>query len=145
MTLVLYQQADASKRRPVCVSTQYFPGFARLGPVSNSLRRDVSTNPGANRLGCFFCLWQADSPKSQSLVTLGLWKSLELHNPDENWKTKMTSRLYPARQKREFWSLFSITGRSCPLTLGRFEFPSPKISLVFRIAKVRKSRFFSTS
>jgi hypothetical protein len=51
------EQADASKRRPVRVSTQYFPGFARVGPVSDSPRHDVSTHPGANRLGCLVCLW----------------------------------------------------------------------------------------
>ena len=65
-TLRLYQQADASKRRPVCIYTRYFPGFARSFQVSNSLRRDVSTNPGAKRLGCFFCLWHPDSRESQS-------------------------------------------------------------------------------
>jgi hypothetical protein len=53
-------------------------------------------------------------------------------------------RLCPARQKREFWSLFFITGRSRPQTLGRFDFPSPTISLVFCIATVHGGRFFST-
>ena len=74
----------------------------------------------------------------------GLKKSLELHNPDENWKTKMTSRLCPARQKREFWSLFFITGRSRPETLGRLDFPRPTILLVFLASTMRESRFVST-
>jgi len=69
LTLRLCQQADASKRRPVCVSTQYFHGFARTGPVSNSPRRDVSPNTRANRLGCFFCLWRPDSRESPSRAT----------------------------------------------------------------------------
>jgi hypothetical protein len=74
----------------------------------------------------------------------GLLKSLELHNPDENWKTKMTSRLCPARQKREFWSLFFITDRSRSQTLGRFNFPKQMISLGFRVVAVRESPSFST-
>jgi hypothetical protein len=52
----------------------------------------------------------------------GILKRLELHNPDEIWKTKMTSRLCPARQNREFLSLFFITDRSRPQTLGRLDF-----------------------
>ena len=145
MPLRLYQQADASKRRPVCVSTQYFQGFALPSPVSNSPLGDVSTNPGANRLGCFICLWHPDSRESQSRASRRLKKSLELHNPDENWKTKLTLWLCPARQKREFWSPIFITGRSRPLALGRREFPRPMISLSFCIATVHGGRFFSTS
>ena len=53
--------------------------------------------------------------------------------------------LCPTRQKREFWSLFFITGRSRPLALGRFDFPRPTISLGFQVVTVRDSRFFSTS
>jgi len=122
LTLRLYQQADASKRRPVCVFTQYFHGFARSSLVSNSLLGNVSTNPGAKPLWCFFCLWQPDSRESPSRATLGLYKSLELHNPDENWKTKLTLWLCPARQKRDFLSPIFITGRSRPLALGRPDF-----------------------
>ena len=54
----------------------------------------------------------------------------------------MTRWLWPARQKREFWSPISITGRSRPLAPGRHDFPRPAISLGFRVAKVRESCFF---
>ena len=52
--------------------------------------------------------------------------------------------LCPTRQKREFWSLFFITGRSRLQTLGRFDFPRQTISMGFRVVTVRESRFFST-
>ena len=48
-----------------------FSRVARTDPVSGSPRRDVSTNPGSNRLGCLFCNWLADSRESQSRAS---WK-----------------------------------------------------------------------
>jgi hypothetical protein len=56
LTLVLYQQADASKRRPVRVFTRYFAGIPHPGQVSNSPLRFVSTKLGANPLGRFLTL-----------------------------------------------------------------------------------------
>ena len=54
----------------------------------------------------------------------------------------MTLGLCPARQMREFWSLFFITGRSHPLALGRLDFPRSGILWVFRVATVRENRLF---
>lgn len=58
MPLRLYGKAEASKRRPVCVSMQYFPVFACVVPVSKSLLGDVSTDPGEKRFHWSFALLQ---------------------------------------------------------------------------------------
>lgn len=59
----------------------------------------------------------------QSGTEIVIWRE------GQNWKTKMTRRLCHARQKREFWRLFSITGRSRPQALGHSCFLRPAISI----------------
>ncbi len=57
------------RRLKTSACLRFYAVFSRglhAGPVSNSLSCDVSTNPRANRLGCFFCLWHPDSRESQS-------------------------------------------------------------------------------
>jgi hypothetical protein len=143
-SLTLDQQADASNRPPVCVYTQYFYGSARPSPVSNSLSPEIVPNTHAYRFGCIFCLWPPDTRESQSRVPLGLSKSPELHNPDKNWKTKLTSRRCPARQNREFWSRIFKNRRVRPEFPRRCDCPRLSISLGFCIATVHRSRTFST-
>jgi hypothetical protein len=61
--------------------------FARVAfsllhnPRNTSKTTDPLVMAGANRLRCVFSLTAPDSPDSQSLVTLWLWKSLGTHNP----------------------------------------------------------------
>ena len=57
-----------------------FKGFLTLAK-SQTLPRALSLPTQARILLGVFPPFATDSPKSQSLVTLGLWKSLSLHNP----------------------------------------------------------------
>jgi len=59
LTLRLYQQADVSKRRPVCISGLFFRSVSRNSCLSNSSHRDFSPMAGATSA------WADFSPSAQ--------------------------------------------------------------------------------